>query len=180
MSGKFQLLHCDDITGSDSTVYMKRWILVGCPWFSIRVHKFLRSDNDVLHDHPWSFLTVILKGGYHEERYVHDLDPGQAICHCGEYCNQHTQLDNHAPVTNPEITDEWYGPGIVRFVRAEVRHRVRLRNRWIRWEGGARLAPAPCWTLVFTGPARRPWGFWCPDGWVPWRHFLGVMKGICS
>ena len=32
-----------------------------------RVHQIMRSDNDrALHDHPWSYLTVILKGGYWE------------------------------------------------------------------------------------------------------------------
>jgi hypothetical protein len=30
------------------------------------------------------------------------------------------------------------------------------------------------WTLVFTGRKRRTWGFQTPDGWVPWRNYLGV------
>lgn len=29
------------------------------------------------------------------------------------------------------------------------------------------------WTLVFTGPRSRNWGFWTPDGLVPWRDYLG-------
>ncbi len=35
----------------------------------------------------------------------------------------------------------------------------------------------PCWTLVFTGPRRRSWGFQTPDGWVHWRAFLGLPAG---
>ena len=33
---------------------------------NIFLHKFLKSDPDDLHDHPWSYATLILKGGYYE------------------------------------------------------------------------------------------------------------------
>ena len=36
--------------------------------FAILVHKIMRSDEDrELHDHPWSFLSFILRNGYVEE-----------------------------------------------------------------------------------------------------------------
>ena len=28
------------------------------------------------------------------------------------------------------------------------------------------------WTLFITGPAVRTWGFFCPQGWIPWRDFV--------
>jgi hypothetical protein len=34
--------------------------------FNIFLHKFLKGDRDHLHDHPWSYSTLILKGGYWE------------------------------------------------------------------------------------------------------------------
>ena len=34
--------------------------------FNIFIHKFLKSDPDDLHDHPWGFSTFILAGGYWE------------------------------------------------------------------------------------------------------------------
>ena len=34
--------------------------------FNIFLHKFLKSDDEELHDHPWNFTTVILSGGYWE------------------------------------------------------------------------------------------------------------------
>jgi len=34
--------------------------------FNIFLHKFLKSDPDVPHDHPWNYATIILKGGYWE------------------------------------------------------------------------------------------------------------------
>ena len=34
--------------------------------FNIFLHKFLQSDPDELHDHPWPYFTIILRGGYWE------------------------------------------------------------------------------------------------------------------
>lgn len=34
--------------------------------FNVFLHKFLKSDPDDLHDHPWSYSTFILCGGYWE------------------------------------------------------------------------------------------------------------------
>ena len=34
--------------------------------FNIFLHNFHKGDLDDLHDHPWPFITVILKGGYWE------------------------------------------------------------------------------------------------------------------
>ncbi|MHA2063638.1 MAG: hypothetical protein ACXABY_04560 [Candidatus Thorarchaeota archaeon] len=46
--------------------YMERWILK-TPFGSIRLHHILRSDNDRhLHDHPWSFTSILLTNGYTE------------------------------------------------------------------------------------------------------------------
>lgn len=38
-----------------------------------RVHHILRSDTGRdPHDHPWSYLTIVLRGGYYEKRYDAD------------------------------------------------------------------------------------------------------------
>ena len=34
--------------------------------FNVFIHKFLKSDPDDVHDHPWPYATLILKGGYWE------------------------------------------------------------------------------------------------------------------
>ena len=34
--------------------------------FNIFLHKFLQGDPDELHDHPWPYFTLILRGGYWE------------------------------------------------------------------------------------------------------------------
>lgn len=47
--------------------YMRRWLFGTKSWYGLRVHCIERSDVDrELHDHPFSFVTVILCGGYWE------------------------------------------------------------------------------------------------------------------
>jgi hypothetical protein len=41
-----------------------------CRWFAVYLHEFERSDHDrCLHDHPWGFVSIILRGGYWEEMF---------------------------------------------------------------------------------------------------------------
>jgi hypothetical protein len=40
--------------------------------FNVFLHKFLKSDPDDVHDHPWPYTTLILKGGYYEWTPVFD------------------------------------------------------------------------------------------------------------
>lgn len=54
------------IGGEDA--YMLRWYLIPRnPWFNLYLHKFLRDDDDrALHDHPFNFISIMLKGSYIE------------------------------------------------------------------------------------------------------------------
>lgn len=56
------------IIGGKENPYMLRWFLLPRnKWFTIYLHKFLRDDDDrALHDHPWNFLSFMLKGSYDE------------------------------------------------------------------------------------------------------------------
>jgi hypothetical protein len=55
------------VVNCDRNPYLTRWYLFRRPAFAIFLHRFHRSDEDrALHDHPWSFITVILWRGYLE------------------------------------------------------------------------------------------------------------------
>jgi len=57
----------DLIIGTEEDPYLKRWwVIPRNPVFNIYLHQILRPDNDVLHDHPWWNLSIVLKGGYVE------------------------------------------------------------------------------------------------------------------
>lgn len=50
-------------------LYLRRLHIVQTPWFSILLHWILRPDSQRhMHDHPVSFLSIVLWGGYMEER----------------------------------------------------------------------------------------------------------------
>jgi len=102
--------------------------------FNVFLHKFLKSDPDDVHDHPWPYATVILKGGYWE--WIPHFDTvGRKT---GEY-------------------QVWRGPGHFRISKANSFHRIELdpditawtlfmpgpkqrdwgflvKNKWIQWE----------------------------------------------
>ena len=71
--------------------------------FNVFLHKFLKSDPDDLHDHPWPYFTVILKGGYWE--WVPEYDTaGRKIA---------------------EIA-KWRAPGHFRLCKSNSLHRIEL------------------------------------------------------
>lgn len=49
---------------------------------------------------------------------------------------------------------------------AEYRHRLLISPYGNR----------PAWTLFLTGRKVRTWGFWCPQGFVPWNKFVVPSK----
>ena len=61
--------------------------------FNVTVHKVLVSDEPTLHDHPWNWGAIILKGGYYEHIPVYNETTGNVV----------------------GSTREWRGPGHVRF-----------------------------------------------------------------
>lgn len=99
--------------------FLDRWNLVRFRGYALRLHLFHRSDPTCLHDHPWSFVSLVLAGGYFE-------------------------------IT--ETGRRWRAPLTIAFRPATFRHRVEL-------------AEQKAWTLVFTWPQEREWGFHTHSGW---------------
>ncbi len=133
------------VIGRSEGPYMLRWYLLPRnPWFNVYLHKFLRDDDDrALHDHPWNFVSLMIKGSYIERRPNPYRD---------------------WPEFDPEFIDSKRGSPSIAFRRATDKHRVTLaRNP----DGSAK----PCWTIVVTGSKIREWGFWCPKGFVHWQDF---------
>lgn len=125
--------------------YMRRWLLK-TPWFMLRVHHILRGDKDgEFHDHPMSFLSVILKGGYTEHTPVRGLVP---------------KLQNFIDQCKGGISfAQFYGPGSVIFRRGEDLH-------WLELPPGK-----TAWTFLITSPFYRRWGFQTISGWIPANEY---------
>lgn len=102
--------------------------------FNVFLHKFLKSDPDDVHDHPWPYFTLILRGGYWE--WIPQFNSkGEKV---GEL-------------------SVWRSPGHFRFCKASSYHRIELdptvtcwtlfcpgpqqkdwgflsKGRWVQWE----------------------------------------------
>lgn len=136
--------------------YLIRWILFSCPWFSIKVHKILVSDEDCLHDHPWSFLSIILSGGYFEETPDWEEWVERAVVHFPG--GPSTEM-----VANISRKKKWYSPGSILWRPAKMSvHRLEL--------------PKPAVTLVVTFRRLREWGFFTKEGWIPWFKYSPQNK----
>ena len=61
-----------DITRDDGSPYLVRWRLLSTPFGRVYLHRFLAPDAQCPHDHPWPFLSLILWGGYWEQRFGRD------------------------------------------------------------------------------------------------------------
>jgi hypothetical protein len=156
-----------DIT-TDGNLYLRRFILAKTPWGGAYLHHIIRSDWDrCLHDHPWGFWTLMLRGGYWEET------PATA-----DVLN--VRLDVAlSQVTMEPLNDcrvrKWYGLGSGRYVPAYWMHRVLLKQRMAHPES-SEMVEIPAWTLVFVQPKSRSWGFWQKGRWVHHREFADSSR----
>lgn len=121
-----------------------------------RIHVIHASDKEThLHDHPWSYISVILDGAYYEVRHFPTeaaaLTPDAGVLVAGPHYLREVQIWQ---------TIRWYTRGSVLVRNANDTHRVLVR------EG------APATTLFIMGSYVNKWGFATPDGKVYWRDYL--------
>ena len=62
---RFKFRWCERVSNhSEECHYLTRTVLE-TPWFSIRLHHWLKSDDQRFpHDHPWWFFSLVLWGSY--------------------------------------------------------------------------------------------------------------------
>lgn len=133
--------------------YLIRWNLFGLgrdsSLFSIKVHKILVSDDACMHDHPWAFLSVILKGGYIETANAADVQAGENGWTYSRFCRKSRMM----------TTWKYINPGSIIYRPANWAHRLDIDPE------------NPCWTLVFTFRKVKTWGFFTPGGWKHWSRY---------
>lgn len=98
------------ICGRDGSVYLWKFLLAEHDGERLYLHRFMRSDEDrELHNHPWPGRSLILVGGYLEERREAD-----------------------------RVVEHVYAPGDINALEANTFHRVDLLERdcWtLFWTG---------------------------------------------
>ncbi|CAB4203506.1 hypothetical protein UFOVP1382_122 [uncultured Caudovirales phage] len=156
--------------------YMDRWVWQ-TRWFTVRLHHIQRPDADVeLHDHPWSFFSLILKGWYEEERprssllrdFAEDIEDAargkdSMVCDTlrrklapvpfGDFCRL---MDRETVIRRR---------GTIAYRSAATPHRITA------------VSPGGAWTFVVSTAPIRDWGFWTDKGWVYWKDFTSAKPG---
>lgn len=131
--------------------YIRRLHLIKTPWFAVCLHWILKPDPEPwLHDHPVTFLSVILRGWYVELR--------------GErhYLSAPKGSDWGAVETVFKLVHRrWYN-----FICAsrDTMHRIEY------------AAPHTL-TLCFMGPKRQEWGYRTNKGWVWYKEYKHEIRG---
>jgi len=142
-----QFIIMDDINSDRPEPYLVRSIVFKSKMFCIYIHRFLKSDKVVPHDHPWPFFTWIIAGKYLEMLYK--LSNGNTKLN--KYCNRKT--------------------GSIVFRRADDIHRVVVDNSLpIERKREAVLS------VCFIGPREQEWSFYDKDLVIPWTEFLKIDK----
>lgn len=104
-----------------------------------------------VHDHPWHFWTLVLRGGYEDEA----IDTRQAVHRAREV----EALEQIA------TRDEGAPPGWV------PRGQVRQWRRWSVHRMPLDLAHRITSVELVRWRKRRTWGFYTPTGWVRWTEY---------
>lgn len=138
---------------ADGRVYLERWGLSHPRIGGVLLHRMDAPDpGRDLHDHPWTFVTIVLWGGYTEERASARGAPMLA-----------------------QIADRWPETcqrGVVEKVRPFRPRRMRLDECHTITE----LTRRTSWSLVINGPRRRTWGFFMPDGWIDYQTYDRTVR----
>jgi len=154
----------DFIAGEPSDPHLKRWFITPS-WLRrlclIYAHEFHRSDDAVPHDHPDLIcISWILQTGYYEDQFT---PRARRMARRG-----------YVPDCRDDLVRRWHGPGAVIWRWGWTAHRIELKSFDVKDINTTQVVasvPRPI-TLFFGGPSVREWGFWCPQGWKPWREYI--------
>ena len=156
---RFAKLPKRTITRDDGKPYLERWYLCGEPgglkyfpegqtemrWWQralawlpcTYVHRFVASDDDEeLHNHPWEATSLILAGGYVEERRLH-VEPFRS------------REGNVVPLVQRKTILQEFTPWKLNYIFADTFHKVTLIED-------------DAWTIIVCGKKVGSWGFWNP------------------
>lgn len=113
------------------------WLLQRCG-IAVRIHEILRSDDGRhAHDHPWSYLTVILRGRYCETRFddkgfwktVRIHGPGAVLWRPAGSWHRLDLVNSLRPVTTLFITGPYRHTWGFNVDGVKVPHREYLKER---------------------------------------------------
>lgn len=150
--GRWGLWRWHDII-INNELYLTRLTLFKTPLFAVRLHWIHKEDPDRdLHDHPWGFVSFVLRGWYKEQE-CSDPDMRQAWLEADEV----GEANRKWPIKERLI--RWFN------------HKDTLAAHRIT-EVSPKLL-----TLVFTGPKTKDWGFYDKNfNFMHWEVYCETIQ----
>jgi len=138
--------------------------------FNIFIHKFLKSDDPIYHDHPWAYATLILSGGYKEH-----IPKKISITQDTDYLLANAQSTHEYVEIKDTYTDiiENQTPGSLHYRDSTWKHWIELNSTKDNHSPNTSSSPSPspgspCWTLFFATNKSTTQGLW---GFYP---YMGI------
>ena len=127
-----------EIRSKDGELHFKRWRLISTPWFSIYIHGIYKEDEDLhLHDHPWNYTSLILRGYFTERSMSYDVIKS-----------------DDSEWRNKRVSERVIGPFRLINRKAEQFHKI------------LKLHSKAVYTLFFVGKRKREWGYDVNGKWI--------------
>jgi hypothetical protein len=108
--------------------------------FNLTLHKILKSDDPIYHDHPWSYMTIILKGGYWEHTPVFDNN-GQILTDLVQWRGPGSIVKRKAHEYHWLEMDPEVGPATTLFFMGPQErkwgfliNKTKSKTQWIEWD----------------------------------------------
>lgn len=108
--------------------------------FNITLHKIEKSDDPIMHDHPWPYMTFILKGGYWEHTPVFN-DKKQIIGEISTWRGPGSFIRRQANDFHWLELDEKVGSATTLFFMGPKKrdwgfliNKTKNKTQWIQWE----------------------------------------------
>lgn len=108
--------------------------------FNVTLHKIKKSDDPIFHDHPWPYMTIILKGGYWEHTMLTDNE-GKKIGEVQRWCGPGTIIKRKAKEFHWLELDPGVGPATTLFFMGPQQRdwgflvdKTKNKQQWIQWE----------------------------------------------
>lgn len=153
---------CHDGAGLLMTRYYLTPKILG---FRLVLHQFHRSDNDRhYHDHPWNFISWIIKGSYIEHYPIEQL---RADIPPSDMQQAHRRWDI---IKRPKTWKHWVELKDNNYCPMCGEYTARLKD-WEKADHSNHTKMVinsfeECWTLVLLYGKRRDWGFHTEKGWI--------------
>lgn len=124
-----------EVGDGKGSVFFIRYTLLKTRWGGLYLHRFYRSDGSrCLHDHPWPFVTLILRGGYFEELANPSVPVGgMPVWRPPGYCAAYPAQHKHRITLAPDGPKPW---SLVLVGRKERAWGFQTATGWVPWKKG--------------------------------------------